>query len=335
MRKIKVLCLSDGKPGHYNQTKGFLYSLSGAYELEVVWVDIRLRFKFFGFFYRYLINNHLDSLPFSFFRFIYKVSGSYDFSPDLVVATGGDTRYFLAAIKNKTSALLVFIGGLRGIDSLIIDINLVIEFDGGRNQVQIDLAPTDVDLLPVAADDKYWMLAIGGDSGVYEYTDQDWSFIVKFMKKVQDDFGVVWFLTTSRRTGVHVDQYLKKALCEEGVFLKDYVFYSEEARPVMKDYFELSSVVFCTEDSFTMLTEAVSSGRKVVSLVPGLVRESDFYERSINRLVQKGLLARVEIEDVCSLMVLDILSGLSCLKEPVSKQVLEKVAPIIEGKFSG
>ncbi len=318
MKRMNVLCLSDGRPGHFNQTRGVLLALERLYDVEVTWVEVKLRWAFLRPLFKLLFN----CMPLSCWPLIRRAYGldSEFVKPDLIVSTGGNTLYLNIALSRLLNARNIFVGGLRGVSATCVGLNIVLDNpDNAPNTLDVLISPTAVEWLPMPAitDADTWMMAIGGDSGSYRYAEPDWDRLVNFMISAQREKGVRWVLTTSRRTGLAAENYLKQRVESSGLEVEA-VWYCQAPRPVMQAFLTRSSRVFCTEDSFSMITEAVSCGRPVIGLRPEQVSRDDFYRWALERLQSHQLIGSIRLAEL-DLAALDaVATGLEPLKRSVS-----------------
>ena len=62
MKKV-VWVISDGVAGHYNQSKGCVLALEQLFDVQVEWVELKLRFGLLRKGLRYLLNWYLSNIP--------------------------------------------------------------------------------------------------------------------------------------------------------------------------------------------------------------------------------------------------------------------------------
>jgi mitochondrial fission protein ELM1 len=117
---------------------------------------------------------------------------------------------------------------------------------------------------------RCWTLLIGGANRGHPYKDQDWKDIAAGVNALAQKFDIKWLITTSRRTGAHVEQLLELAISPSAV--EEFVLFSRSSKKIVMPFLGAAEIVFVTQDSLTMLGEAVASGRPVVSLLPRTTR---------------------------------------------------------------
>ena len=299
---LKVWCLSDGKPGHYNQSKGLLQTLGLGYTLQLEWLDMRLRFRWLRWLMRiminrgvanqWLVNRHELTLP----------AGK----PDLILSTGGNTSFLNAALASLLGCKNYYLGSLRGLNPERFTLVFTIEpVTGATNNIVMPLAPVPVDhearrqaseALKKEHQGPLWTMLIGGSTREYRYAEEEWQALAAEMNRLAMAHGIRWLITTSRRTGEKIEQALQQAL--DADHLAEAVWYAAQPRKVMTAYLGSAERIFCTEDSLSMLTEAVTSGKPVTSLYPASCQPAATYQAAIQRLVEQGWIERSLISSI-------------------------------------
>ncbi|MGB0466460.1 MAG: ELM1/GtrOC1 family putative glycosyltransferase [Pontibacterium sp.] len=299
-KKLCVWCLSDGRPGHFNQTKGLVQTLEKGFDIELFWIDVRLRAKPLRKLLRGLLNTNSQ-----FFSSLICKLYQYELPtrhPDLIVSTGGNTAYLNIALATRFHCENYFIGSLRGLKAGLFSKVFTIEPTGSDNNILMPLAPVPFNreglkdagaALKQQHHKPLWALLIGGSTREYLYSENDWASLAEKMNLLADQCSIQWLVTTSRRTGAHVEQILADGLHKDT--LADATWYSQQPRKVMMSYLGAADRVFCTEDSLSMLTEAIYSSKPATSIFPFDHKPEQRYEAAISRLVERGWLQRCQI----------------------------------------
>ena len=309
---LKVWCLSDGRPGHFNQSKGLLQALEHGYQLELSWIDCTLQAKPLRPLLRTLLNaGHGHSLVKQLHSF-----AQPEGTPDLIVSTGGNTAYLNISLARLFGCQNYFIGSLRGLKPALFSKVFTIEPIGSPNNVVMPLAPVPTDRqaqaeaartlrteLAIAPEQQLWTLLIGGANDQYRFTDNDWQALAAQLTQLARIHNIRWLITTSRRTGVNVEQQLATALPSD--IIADATWYGQQPRKVMSPYLGAAEQIFCTEDSLSMLTEGIASGKPVTAIQPTQMTPEVRYEAALVRLTERGWLQRqpahqLSVPDVCA-----------------------------------
>jgi mitochondrial fission protein ELM1 len=108
---------------------------------------------------------------------------------------------------------------------------------------------------------------VGGDGAGYRYRPDEWRVLAGAVERLRGAHGAGILLTTSRRTGGAAEAALKEH-GPSGDGLLDATWYSEAPRDVVLDYLAAAEVVFCTEDSRSMISDAIAAGKPVYTIRP-------------------------------------------------------------------
>ncbi len=254
MKARRLLILSDGKPGHLNQSIAFARYLGWEYDLHQVDYKIAggkaLSYLLdrFG-----IYSEHLFSTDFK--------SGDYR----AVVSTGSATYYAnrtLAKQLNCKSVALMLPRGYRfGFDLIIAQ-----QHDDPPSLANIVTIPINLSyiepqgLVKPQSGERYIALIIGGDS---RHQQMDVALLQEQLTQILALFPEhkVW-MTTSPRTSQGVEDMLRQFSFSRAVY------YSEEQINPIPDYLQHSDFIFLTADSSSMISEAVSFGQSCVEVLP-------------------------------------------------------------------
>ncbi len=330
-----IWVLSDGKPGHYNQS----LAVAGALETltPTTVTTIPLRVKSVG---KYLLRGLLNR---KWGRWMLKHLFSpnvatlfYDVNlpegrPDIVVSSGKDTSMLNALLGLWYGSKTLYVGHPKKLDNKLFTHVVTVLDLGFDNQIVLDVAPT----LPYRGDieafcnkykldpkARYWSLLIGGDGAGYHYTQKEIEALIKFVNGTADQ--VQWLITTSRRTPKAFEMQMQEQM-KTAVF----VAYNQKPEKVIGGFLALSERVFVTEESASMVSEAVASGKPVVTLYPASGAAEDDYRKILEKFENRSLLQRQSIE------MLEGLTGISVHHMDnltVYKSLVEQIACVIEEK---
>lgn len=334
---IHILIISDDKPGHVNQSFGLVESLRKKREVEIGVVKLSYRLKFL----RPLLNSLVrrSEVLASFFESrLVEYSGDINFVPNLVISSGGYTCASNVLLTRKFGAKNIFLGTPKGFDltffSLVISTS---SLDQAENNLVVDVMPQRFDerLFKQAATEfvvekslnaktVYWTLLIGGPTHYYKYSQSDWEVLIAALNALAEKHHIKWLVSTSRRTPKDIEEYLESALCANPN-IAYLVIYNRKPEKCLSAFFGLSSFVFCTEDSTSMLSEAIVTGLPVVSLSANTVGKPDqgHYEL-VQNLSSKGSIQRLKFEAVLEEVGL-VFSMSNIERLSISEEVLKKL----------
>lgn len=305
---LRVCALSDGQPGHYNQTRGILRALQLVRPVEAFRLDIRLRTGLA----RNLLRWRLNRAPRPATTTLLHIGCRVDKPPpacDLIVSAGGKTSFANAWLAGVLGVPNVYAGSLRGLDPALFSVILTLEpiADAPGNLV-LPLPPSPVTPEDVAergqalrrqldaGEQRYWTLMLGGDGAGFRYRRDDCSQLPRLMQGLSARHGIRWLVVSSRRTGRDVERRLQTEL-EPDVVAAACWFGDGDACDTAA-YLGAAEQVFVTEDSMTMLTEAICSRRPVCSLRPAQASPDARYAQAIQRFERQRLVCRHSISEL-------------------------------------
>lgn len=304
-----IWLVSDGNPGHYNQSLAVAEALQRAGYGDIKWVEGRQRIS--GFvrpLVASLIEHTLGALPPGLERLFYSFpDGPPVGRPGLILSSGGKTAFLNILLARRLGCPNVFIGPPPDLSTRHFRVVLHAEEDvTGENRITMDYLPTRLDPVKAARSGADFVathdlggrrlacMLLGGNSRSHHYSAVDWQTMAKGMNGLAEKYGLAWLLTTSRRTGPEAEAILARNL--NPAHVAEATWWGKEPRPVVIPYLGASEVAFCTQDSLSMLSDAIASGRPVFALYPEALRhdalESSFNERflatnaAVARLVQ-------------------------------------------------
>ena len=285
---MRAILLSDGKPGHYNQSLGVIERLSAC---EYHWIDVRFRSKqrdnllrvlmrLFGGFElpRWLIKACLHmALQRDTLNEIYAIE------PDFILSTGSSVAAPNLLIGQLLDAKTVTCRrpspvGVHHFDLAILPqmywprrnranicktLGIPNRVRPEKLEMQRKKLQTDLDL----SDQRRVGVLIGGEDRYDTITETTTAHLIEVLHQFATGRYMQLLLTTSRRTPLPVENLIGKRLSNTEQCPILVLAHGENsiADPV-GTIFALSDMIVVTEDSFSMVCEAASSGKRVVIL---------------------------------------------------------------------
>jgi len=289
----RVWVLSDGVAGHSNQAFGIVNLLFGDdAKVEKVYTSLRIPAVSRPLL-RFLYNRIGPRLWVrSLTRRLYSDTLPATRSPsEIVISAGGNTRFLNAASGGAN----IFIGSLRRLNGNLFRVLLTMEPAGCTTNVIMTLPPSR--LSPELAEQagaryrkhlnesgnalnsKPWTLLVGGDGAGFSYSESDWYNLASLIRKLAQQHGIRWLITTSRRTPAVGQQYLKKTLDDQVV--AEASWNGEPQKGTLIDYVGASERVFCTADSMSMLGDALNAGKPTCALMPLNANPNQRYKEAL------------------------------------------------------
>lgn len=290
-----VCVIDDGRPGHVNQTLGILRMLDLPEEaIHTVRVTVRRKFLkrpillALGLFGR--LPRRLLALAYA---------GYYGQRPPaldsdaLILSTGGDTlvaNIILARIHGRKN---VFTGKRHHVTKG--NVALLVTGEGSPipgKVIVLPFAPVYPKAGPrlnVARDPGIRLCAVlvGGDSQEYHYAEADYLTLARALNQICERDRMRLLITTSRRTGSTGENALRATLNPRHI--AEAIWYGEAPRPTASAYCEAGDFIVVTEDSGTMLTEALAFAKPLIAVSPEKTAITPFYADFLDRVGGQGL----------------------------------------------
>ena len=327
----RVLLLNDGKLGHFNQTLAVSYAINKLYKTQTDIAVIKVN-RFTKYILRLMLNSSIGRNILKYNFMYYLVNCFYNInitlkSYDIIISSGKDTSLLNAWLGLKRSNHNIYIGNPKKLNYLLFDTILSVLEHGFKNEIILNVAPTvpflkDLDTFcmdfGINRQLKYVTLLIGGDGSGYHYSQEEYNKLVNFVNSTPD---YNWLVTTSRRTPLHIEKKMQKDMkCAM------FVAYNQEPKKVVGAFLKLCDMAFVTQESASMLNEAISFQKPVVSLYPKDKKEEDNYKAILNNLSEKEYIYMQDINELREFRVEDI--KLKTLKQNSIDEMIEKLKGI-------
>ena len=300
-KPIRILVLADDKPGHFNQSKGVVAALSRHRSIEMDWQDIklpanRLTSSISGF--RRFLSHSIKPKP----RLIELVAGAKVpvEKPDLIVSAGGATLPANIFLARHFDVPNIFCGTIRKIPADAFQAILVPykQFENTPPYI-VALKPCNIDpdkTFPARSKSSILFL-LGGDCKTHHYTKQDWDTLLKIITEACESSTSTFdnvVVCNSRRT----DDYVSDQLIALSKRLPSLIYHDYRKTGAFNIEEELiqASFVVVSEDSNSMITEAVCSQSPLCVYQPESRNLSGLEESYIRNLETDGRLARIALD---------------------------------------
>lgn len=306
--KKTIWVISDGVPGHFNQSKGVLFALERDFELDVHWIELTLKHKFYRRPLTWLLNFKIPKAE-KIHQF-YQGDALPNSRPNIVIGAGGNSAYAIVWLSKALGAKNIFCGSLRQLKAELFDAILVLEPNLPKPFISLPVSPMPLSQATLAqhgnlwksehphVEQPVWTMLIGGDGAGAQYQQQDWVQLAKQMNLLARQHRIKWLLSTSRRTGQQAEKILQQYLNFECI--ADVVWWSEQPRSVLHQFLAVSTRVFCSADSMSMMMESVTAMRPVVAYLPEHWQPDEKFQNVLQRLSQQQLLQVISIAQLNS-----------------------------------
>jgi mitochondrial fission protein ELM1 len=227
------------------------------------------------------------------------------YKPDLIISTGGNTSNLNAWLSKVYKCKNILNGALRGLkEELFTNVTTVIDL-GYKNQIILDVAPNTITkeklldksiefskLHNLDINQKFYSLLIGGDGAGYKYNDKFYDDLIDFVEKISKEENIKWLITTSRRTPLFVENKLEEKLKHYCAY---FVSYNKKEEKILLPFFGLSEAVFVTEESSSMIGEAISSKKNVFTVGNEYSNADENYKNILKKFESNNFIKRIDI----------------------------------------
>ena len=279
MRSLKALLIADDKPGHYHLAEGVIAALSRLRPVETHRLEVRRHRVFPN---RMLAEAFASGvMPASaVLRLAYGVRAESLPQADVVVSAGGDTIVPNAAAARVLGCPNIFCGSLRrlGVEHFGLVVSSYQSHEALPKHL-VTLKPNAMDpdaagrrarkVLPANGYPPLIGLLIGGNSGLFRYTSEEWTALARTICDIHRAGGTRWIVSTSRRTPAEVaDRFVTQATSDPAI--AQMIDYRSAGPGSLAKLFGEADAILATEDSSTMISEAISQRLPVVGVAPSV-----------------------------------------------------------------
>ena len=271
---MNILILSDGRPGHLNQSIAFAKILGFHYQICDIQYKSKLH-KLLSYLFDFL--NIYTNVLFT----MKQEDGKFDY----VVGTGSTTAYPLKVLAKDFHCKSV---------SMMLPSGYRFDYDLIFAQSH-DNPPKAQNIIEVPANFSYTVpkgiymssgqsvaLIIGGNNAVFTFSKELLKSQLDAIFNTFNSYEIV--LTTSPRTSGDIEDLLKTYP------FKYSVYYSENPINPIPDFLTQCERVFITQDSTSMISEAVSNGSAFIEVLPLIGSKDNKFIRLTRILQEAGFL---------------------------------------------
>ncbi|XID75719.1 mitochondrial fission ELM1 family protein [Alkanindiges sp. WGS2144] len=276
---MQIWYISDGKAGHRAQALGLIAALERQL-IQVQWLELAAQqLSVSALLLHWLSAGSFGHLP----ELIKNTS-----SPDLIIGVGHQTHWKVLLLKRNFPAAKTLVLMQPSLPLSWFDYLIIPEHDSPVTQPNVFISRGVLN--PVINEQRHQpgrgLILIGGPSKRHGWSDPDILFqLQQIFAQYQGDELIV---TTSRRTPEH---FLQQEFFQ---YLPEYArLCPVEHTPVgwLFEQLQLSAMVWVTEDSISMLYEALTAGCQVQLIaMPRLKRDRITY--SIDQLLEQHIVGR-------------------------------------------
>ena len=324
---MKVAILSDGKPGHFNQSIGIADIISEDIKVDYKVFDIEPKFKFLIKIYQRFFIKDFNKNKAKKIINLFKPIDIRNF--DLLISSGANTAYVSAALSKIYKVKNIHCGSIKTINLDNYSAHITVEpRNDSPNNIVTKIAPSRFKPSAVTKKDKQnrSLFLIGGNGAGYKYNLEDWHDLVQSIKKLSQTKKIKPIIVTSRRTNIHHEDFLYKQLIDYADDLSIWAG-KDSSKLDLDKLFKIVDNIFVTEESATMMSEAISSGLSVCSLAPKNKQPNKLFLAQLERYTEANLIERMHFDSNLSITKSrdDNPLIVSDIRNALKKQILERI----------
>lgn len=319
IEKPIILALTDGKAGHETQTHGIIHLLNDQQLYDVIWIPVKKIPKLIQQIFKRLINGTDRVFALSYFMNLNDLP-LQKARVKFIVSAGGDTLIAnVLCARLFKNAQNIIASSLRGIQSKNFDVVFSIQpRDCKAPYLYYSISPSkliqDIDgklkyqarqSLNISQDKIVLTVLIGADTkhveigGAEEFIDY-----IQFVKnRLAAD---VTLISTSRRTALSFEEKMQNLYAASQLDQTTWVAHGQSCD--IKQYIYASDLIICSQESESMIGEAVISGRPVIVARLGGIKNSK-YQAFIDNLVQSGDILYLKTNEITQLNLEDFIKN--------------------------
>ena len=327
-----ILIISDGIPGHANQSKGVASLLAQSYPVNINLHEMKYRI--------YSLRSLFTIIAKLLLKKPHRITAklvSLFYTPihlkecDLIISAGGNTAPCSAAIRILSKKPVIQLGSPRGMDSRLFSALVTVEkYSDDQSNVIASLTPNlySPERCSKASLQQglkeHLLFLIGGKGIGYTYQEHEWDSLIALIHDMHSQTQLPITIVTSRRSDPDVEEKLRSQL--SNIRLDYSAWFHKGGKDFNLDALLGSAKnIFVTEDSAMMISESISSGQPVTTLYPSNIQSPLRYQKHIQKYLDLGFMTRESIENFSIKEISNsaekVQSHLSNLKETLVERI--------------
>ncbi len=306
MKRI-IWIISEGSPGHVSQSMGLADALAALVPATIRQLECRPRIGGVvrGIIRRCWMGQRARPLPDLLLHHWLRLErlAKDEPAPDVIIASGGKSVFAARTLATKYGVPLIFLGERKPYPATWFHTTFSpSSFDAEPNDIRMDVIPTKITPQIVSqaaaawADrpaGRLWTMLIGGSSRSHHYQPGDWEQLAEGMTALARREGIRWLVTTSRRSGIQLEDHLRGLLPADVV--ADAVWWCHQPEKKLTAYLGAAEKLWVTQDSVSMVTEAVATGKPAIVIYPVIVEFplTSFMPSYLDNLEKLGMILRL------------------------------------------
>ncbi len=299
---LRVLLISDGRPGHFNLSEGIVAAIARRRSVDITRLEVRKPGWIPGAALSTLTNIKIPSRRI--LKSVYAIDAGKIGDPELIVSAGGNTLAANIAAARITNAPNIFYGSLRRFrphDFALVMTSYAADANAPNRLMWLKPCSLDPDAIApknIGNASAPLGLIIGGDSGTIRYEEQDWSELISFVEDAHERTGIGWIVANSPRTPQSVSDRLAVLAQTADTPISQFIDVRSAGPGTLGPLLAESQAIVCTADSSTMLSEAIWMRQQVIAVAPRDFGLPDNEQSYRSWLSDNGWLRQLPISDL-------------------------------------
>ena len=268
MTPLRLLIVSDGRPGHFNLSEGIAAAIGRLAPTTIQRLEIR-RGSWPGAVLAALTRARAPAR--SALQLVYGLDLNTVSSVDVIISAGAETLAANVWLARSFKVPNIFYGSHRAFSEADFTLPLTSYATGNNGRQLRTLKPSA--FAPAVRSQtrrqpRNAALILGGDAGTFTYTTTDWSNLLRFTRELNAADGTRWLVSNSRRTSNQASDMFDAAASAPHSAITTFVDVRRQDAPKLTTLLPHVDVAVCTEDSSSMISECIWAGLPVIGVSP-------------------------------------------------------------------
>ena len=273
-----VLVIHDDRKGHLNPSLAVAEIIQEKYSCQ---------------FQKYLFSQHLNKKLISLFKkishfpYLFKLLGKLIFKVEpqnikdieVIICSGMPNLIYAAYLAHRYNILLLYVGNLRGFNDQLIDFSITaLPQNVNCKQIILNTPPVSAKFSSATIQPNHQaVLLLGGSTKEYPLSKQQFTEIITHFVHFTQTKQLEGTIICSRRTP-ELSEKVRSLVLAQNIKIID-------AQQNIEIYEQMiqSKFIFVTEDSITMLSEAIHTGAIVTSICLDELETTDLIEKYLDK----------------------------------------------------
>jgi mitochondrial fission protein ELM1 len=340
MPALRILILSDRRPGHFNLSEGLAAAIARTTPVEIDRLEAQ-RGRFSGLALAAFTRARLPAA--AMLKRVYGIRADDIPAFDIVISAGAETLAGNIWLARLRSAANLFYGSLRAFDPH--DFALVLTSypsRATRPRHLFTLKPSriDPDALPPLPRPPYgphWPrtvgLIMGGDTRGVTFARADWDALINLIRSTHHLRGSRWLVANSRRTPEPISDKLAALAVAQSDTVEEFLDVRTAGPGTLPHLLGRADAIVCTADSSSMISESIWCRRPTISASPREFAIAPLERSYRNRLEHDRLCREHPIATLTASNLLDIFAEITPLTTNPQTELAGRLAAAIPTLF--